>query len=259
MVDFAIFETGVWNTFWLFVAILVACRHNNSAQDDRLIVLNAPKRFPMLLILTATVIGCLAVAVVPPVKANRLFRRALIPREPQFDYLDWAIKADALSPDTAHNAAGMLAGMYSAQRPMVKDPSLLERAKNYVGIAHQRNPGAFKPCRLSAEINLLLADQAEDDQKTEYLQEAYTMLSKARDRYPGSDQINYNLGRVAEQLNRPEQALSHYQSAVEIEQVYQAQFKVMYPDRRPVISRLGNTAYIIAQTKIEELQKKLNE
>ena len=259
LVDFAIFETGVWNVFWLFIAILVACRHNNSVQDDKPILFSIPGRFFMLLILIVIVAGYLAVAVIPPVKANRLFRRALISREPQFDYLDRAIEADSLSPDTAYNAAGMLMQTYSAQRPMVKDVSLLDRAAGYADMARRRNPDSFKPYRLQADVALLLADRAEGEQKIQALQKTYTMLSEASDRYPGSGQIHYNMGQVAEQLNRLEDALVHYQKAVEIEQAYQVQFKIMYPDRTPVISRLGNTAYTIAKTKIEELQKKINE
>jgi hypothetical protein len=259
LVDFAIFEPGVWNVLWLMVAVLVACCRNDAPQDDKPMALNTPKRLFMLFALIAVMTGYLAVAVVPPVKANRLFRRALMSRDPNFEYLDRAVAADTLSPDTAYNAAGMLMQFYTQQRPMVKDPSLLHKAADYADMAQRRNPAGFKPYRLKSDVALRLAGQAKDDQETDYLSQAYDAMSKALQRYPGSDRIHYNLGQFAEQLNRPEQALAHYQQAVAIEQAYREQFKIMYPGRTPVISRLGNTAYTIACAKIEEFQKQLNQ
>ena len=75
---------------------------------------------------------------------------------------------------------------------------------------------------------------------------------------PGSDRMHYTLGMVAEELQQPQQALAHFQKAVEIEEAYRSQFKIMYPDRKPVVSRIGHTAYTTATAKIEELQKQLN-
>ena len=70
--------------------------------------------------------------------------------------------------------------------------------------------------------------------------------------------MHYTLGMIAEELQRPRQALAHFQNAVEIEEAYRLQFKVMYPDRKPVVSRMGHTAYTTAKAKIGELQKQLN-
>jgi hypothetical protein len=258
LVDFAIFEPGVWNIFWLVAAVLIACRHNNTAPADGPTRLAVPARlFALLVLLMATGVY-LGIAVLPPIKANRLFHRALVSRRPQLEMLEQAIAADTLSPDTAYNAAGMLMQIYAQQRPMVKEPVLLEKAMDFADIAQQRNPAGFKPWRLKSDIALMLADQAEGDKKKDYLQTAYTALSEALDRYPGSDRIHYNLAQIAERLNRPEQALMHYQKAVALEEAYQEQFKLMYPDRRPVISRLGSTAYNTAKAKIEELQKEIN-
>ncbi|MHC4783052.1 MAG: hypothetical protein ACYTE0_08380, partial [Planctomycetota bacterium] len=60
---------------------------------------------------------------------------------------------------------------------------------------------------------------------------------------------------IAEQLGRNDAALKHYQTAVDIEDAYRAQFRIMYPERKTVISRLGNATYTEAKSKISELQK----
>jgi len=41
LIDFAIFEPGVWNTFWLLIAILVATIHTNAIPDDRPVLFSA--------------------------------------------------------------------------------------------------------------------------------------------------------------------------------------------------------------------------
>lgn len=257
LVDFALFEPGIWSIFWLFSAMLVACRHNNATSDNAPRPLSGAGRLAAIIGVIVVFSGYLAVAVIPPVKANRLFRAALFSRTPQWAVLDRAVAADPLAPDTAYNAAGMMMQMAAQQHPMAKDDMLLERAAGFSDIAQQRNPESFKPWRLKTDIALMQADNPDAAAEKKYLDEAYADLSKALARYPGSDRIHYNLAQVADRLNRPREALAHYQKAVAIEQAYQAQFKVMYPDRRPVISRLGNTAYTIATARIEELQKQL--
>jgi hypothetical protein len=47
---------------------------------------------------------------------------------------------------------------------------------------------------------------------------------------------------VAEKLGRNDIALNHYQAAVDIEDAYRTQFRIMYPERKTVISRLGNAS-----------------
>lgn len=258
LVDFAIFEPGVWNLFWLTAALLVSCRHNDTPSDiPATTALSGLQRVTAGLCVSGVLIAFLAIAVLPPVRANRLFRRALMAPSPQWEVLDQAIAADALSPDTAYNAAGLLMQAYAQQRPSAKDITLLKRAEWFVDIARQRNPESFKPYRLAADLALLQADRAEGQTRTALIQEAFDSLGQALDRYPGSDRIHYALAQLAEQLGQTEEALTHYEQAVAIERAYQAQFQIMYPNRSPVISRLGNTAYTIAQAKIEELRSQL--
>ncbi len=257
LVDFAIFETGVWNIFWLLLAVLAAQVHNNAAHDATPAALSKPQRLAAIAVLLAVTGGCLAVAVVPPLAANRLFRRAMMVETPQVNLLDHAIAADPLAPNTAYNAAGMLMQTYNHQRPLAKDPALLEKASRYAAIAQRRNRHYFKPYRLQSDIALVRAAAVEDEDRQRHLQNAYDYLLAAARHYPGSGRIHFGLGQMAEQLNQPEKALNHYEQAVAIEEAYQAQFQIMYPDRDPVISRLGNRATTIAGARIKELRKAL--
>lgn len=259
LIDFAIFEPGIWGTFWLFVTILVATVHNQSSQPEKIISLGSGSRLFAMFGLAGMVIVYCAMVIIPPVKARVLFNgsRNTASFEEFEEKIRNALAADVLSSDVAYDVVGMLMGAYSSQNPLGQDSSLLEKMSMYAEIAQQRNPVSFKSWRLESDIYLLLAERTKDDEQIDFLQKAYDALLEARDRYPGSDKIHYGLGMVAEELGYWEKALSHFRTAVDIEQLYQAQFKVMYPDREPVVSRLGNTAYTIAKAKIEELQKKL--
>ena len=259
LIDFAIFEPGIWNTFWLLIAIIVACIHDNAAIEEKPISFQGLRRLFVIMGLAAVSFGYVVLVVVPPMKANGLFRGFLRSEERSFGSLENAIATDPLSPDTAYNAAGVLAQMYAQQRPSAKDPLLLEKAIEYAGVSHRRNPVDFKPFRIQGDIYLLLGSSAKSsEQKNDYLQKAYIAFHSAIIRYPGSDRMHYTLGMIAEELQQPQEALSHFQNAVEIEEAYRSQFQVMYPDRKPVVSRMGHTAYTTAKVKIEELQKQLN-
>ena len=150
----------------------------------------------------------------------------------------------------AYKSAGMFKQTYQQQR-INKDKRFLEKAADFAHIAAARNSADFKPWRLLAQINVLFAEQAEGQQKQKYLQMAFDDLQQAVNRYPGSGKLHYLLANIAEQLDRNDIALCHYHTAVDIENAYRTQFRIMYPDRETVISRLGNAAYTEAKSKIE--------
>ena len=185
LIDFAIFEPGIWNTFWLFVAIFVACIHNNTGTEEKPILFKESRRLFAAIGLTAASFFCLVLVVVLPMRANDLFRRFLRSEERSFEQLEKAIAADPLSPDTAYRSAGVLTQMYAQQRPSAKDTLLLDKAIEYAGIAHRRNPADFKPFRMQGDIYLLLGSpEIDSEQKNDYLQKAYDAFQEAVDRYP---------------------------------------------------------------------------
>lgn len=261
LIDFAIFEPGIWSTVWLFIAILVANTQNQSARLKSSVSLGSGARLLSVFAIAAVIIVFSAVIIVPPVKARAAFNTSH--RSHSFEgfekALQEAIDADVHSPEIAYAAAQMFMQMSEQQSPLTKDTLLLEKALQFVIIAQNRNRADFKPHRLESDIYLRLAERDKDNQVQDDLQKAYDALLEAKNLYPGSDKIHYGLGMIAEEMEQWEKALAHFTRALEIEQAYQEQFKVMYPDRKPVVSRLGNTACTIARAKIESLQIKLSE
>jgi tetratricopeptide (TPR) repeat protein len=251
LIDFAIFDPGNWSVFWLFVAALAALTHNTTEVPEKTVTFDAPKRLGALTGLLIIALVYLAFVLIPPIRAERLFKRAMVDDVRRIKLIETAIAADGLSSKTAYKSALTFSRVY--QRQQVKDRRFLEKALDFSHIAAARNPADFKPWRLLGQIEVLLAVQAEGEQKEKYLKAAFDDVQQAIERYPGSGQLHYNLANLAEQLGRNDAALTHYQTAVEIEDAYRVQFRIMYPERKTVISRLGNTAYTEAKAKIEQL------
>jgi O-antigen ligase len=247
LIDFAIFEPGNWSVFWLFIAALTALTHNTTEVSEKTVTFDVPKRLGALAGLLILAFVYVAVALAPPIRAESLFKRAMFNDVRRIKLIETAIGADQLSSKTAYKSASMFCQAY--QRQQDKDGRFLDKALELSHIAAARNPADFKPWRLRGQVKVLLAAQAEGDEKDKYLQAALDDVQQAIKRYPGSGQLHYNLANIAEELGRNDVALMHYQTAVEIEDAYRAQFRVMYPERKTVISRLGNTAYENAKSK----------
>ena len=254
VIDFAIFEPGNWSVFWLFAAILIAQIDNAKRASEKSFSLDPPKRLGLFAGLALVSIVYLGVVLLPPLRAEAVFKRAVASGTEGFELTDKAIAADALSAKTPYRAANMLTQVYQARG--INDPAFLDRAAGFADIAVGRSGADFKPWRLRAKINVIRSEQTEDEAKQAALQKAFEDLQQAIARYPGSGKLHYLLANVAEQLGKKTIALCHYQVAVDIEDAYREQFKIMYPERETPISRLGETDYTEAKAKIEQLQNK---
>lgn len=257
LIDFAIFEPGIFGIFWLMIAIMVAQTHNNKQQPQDAVMLDPPKRLGLFAGLVLVSVVYCAVVLLPPIRADHFFRWAVVEKTQGFELTDKAVAADTLSAKTPFRAANMLTQVFQSRG--VNDQSFLDQAAKFADIAIQRSPADFKHWRLRAKINVIRSEQTEGKTKETSLQKAFDDLQQAIARYPGSGKLHSLLANVAEQLGRDDVALCHYQTAVDIEDAYREQFKIMYPDRETVISRLGETAYTDAKAKIEELQKQIEE
>jgi hypothetical protein len=252
LIDFAIFEPANWSVFWLLAAILIAHVHNTKSDPAKTNPLTGPKRLGLFAGLFIGGIVTLSVVLIPPLRAEALLRRAMTGSAAGFSLMDEAVAADTLSAGTPYRAAALLTQVYPSQN--VDNPGFLDRAAGYANIAIRRSPADFKAWRLRGQINVIGAEQTEGPAKQAALEKALDDFQHAVARYPGSGKLHYRLAAVAEQLGRDAVARCHYRTAVDIEDAYRAQFRVMYPGR-DIISRLGDDAYQEAKAKIEALQQ----
>ena len=248
LIDFALFEPGVWMAFWVVVACLVAM---SVPQQEAVRVARPPGRMgkPALLGLGAVLLGCYGLFVWRPpcLTALAMHQAQHAASLGGFDTaharLAAATSADPLSPV----AAGFNGRLYLQQYEQTRDkrPALLEEAARCFSKAIERNPASYKNYENLATAYARLGQP----------QKAYDWYLKAAGLYPGREWLWFELAQTAEKLGRPGIALCHYVKAVEIEKSYQEQFRQMYPHREKTVSRLGDKEYQHAQRRIEELSK----
>jgi O-antigen ligase len=258
LIDFAIFEPGVFTTFWAMIACLVAIDFHTKSR--RHIVLK-PVPFVKVLIVIAAMVTALAYfnyALVPVAKSTAKIRQAnQAISVGQFDHahklLDEAAKDDVLS-----SAALSLNGrMYLYHFQLIRDNNrdLLLKARNCLQVAIERNDAAFKNFERLAEVYCSLAEISTQQEKLDWLNKAFDTVSLAIERYPGCGRLHFILAQIAEQLNKNNIAIEQYKEAVEIEDKYRDQFRQVYPEREQVVSRLGEDKYSLAIKRIKELSK----
>ncbi|MDO8302730.1 MAG: O-antigen ligase family protein, partial [Sedimentisphaerales bacterium] len=275
-VDFAIFEPGVYTTLWVLVAIVAAIDFNEGRRRDyHLRPLQVPASLAVaagFAALWAYTVFCVLPVVKSSIKtsaAAEMMQNAvaysdnasMIPREASadimqgiFDYtnrrLYVATGDDPLSPDAPSVSARMCLEFYRIGGQ--KDEKLLAWAQNRLLVAIRRDPADFKNYERLAEVFRLLADKVPAAQQTATLEQASVAISEAIARYPGSERLRMEAGRIAERLGENDEAVAQYRKAVEIEDSYRIEFAKMYPDK-PIFSRMGESEYQFAKKRITEL------
>jgi tetratricopeptide (TPR) repeat protein len=248
LVDYALFEPGVWTAFWVMTACLIA----TLAPQQTVLpvtVLGAHVRRPVALGMAAVFVGAYLLLVWRPVfiTATGIQQAQHAASNGNYDVahldLEAAMRNDPVSPVAANFSGRLYVQQYEQNRQ--KTPTLLEEAARCFATAIERNPADYKNYEKLAMVYTRLGQR----------EKAYEWYLKAAERYPGCERIWFELAQTAEQMGKTGLALCHYAKAVEIEESYQQQFRRMYPDREKIVSRLGDKEYQHAKRRIEELSK----
>lgn len=246
LVDFAIFEPGVWMTFWIAMACLVAGSSQQPA-DAPPAGRVAPAWRAAVITGAVLLAGTYYAFVWRPVwtattRMQIAMNAASAGRfEQAHEDLDAAFAADPHS-SAAANLNGRLY-LQEYEQAGQKRPELIERAIRCLRDAIAADPADYK------NYEKLAMAYAQGQR----WQDAHGWLLKAAELYPGCDRLWFKLGQTADQLGKPDAALTYYTKTVQIEESYQRQFRRMYPDREKVISRLGDKDLGAARKRIEEL------
>ncbi|MHC4543673.1 MAG: O-antigen ligase family protein [Planctomycetota bacterium] len=242
LIDFAIFEPGVFTAFWAVMASVIALDYQQKSRQQ---FVRKPARFAKVLVTAGGLVVIWAhfnYAFVPVARASENIKRAMQGIGYTHEYLDQAAKDDALDP-TPPNMNGRLY-LQQYNNTAKKQTVLLEKAAKCFLTAVERNKADFKNYEKLSQVYRLLGDT----------QQAYNCGLKAAKRYPGSGRLQFNLAEIAEKLGKITVAIEHYKEAVIIEDKYSSQFRQMYPGRE-IISRLGEEKYKKAKQRIEFLTR----
>jgi tetratricopeptide (TPR) repeat protein len=246
LIDFAIFEPGVWTTFWVVMACLIA--GDSQQQTD-----SAPaKRIKPLPKISAVFIALALLAVywlyvwrpvyVATTNIGRAQHAASIGQfDRAHDLLDAAFAADPLSAAPLNMNGRLYVQQYNQMGQRSTD--LLDRAAQCFETAVRVNPANYKNYEKLANVYSNLGRH----------EKAFEWYEKAARLYPGCGRLWLERARAAEQLGCSQAALKAYRQAVAIEDSYRRQFRRMYPEEEHVVSRLGEENYRFARERIAEL------
>jgi len=260
LIDFALFEPGIFTTFWVLFAALAATNLNlkKSPQPIR-----SHKSGPFLRAVAAAfmlvLLGvCIKYGLAGPLKSAAKIQqahRALLTAsfEDAHKLLAEAAEGDRLNP-----AAVSLNGRLYIQHYDIsgsKQKGLLLKAESCLLEAVRRNRADYKNHNRLAGLYLMLAQGSAGAVSSDWLGRSFAAAADAVKLYPGCGSLRFDLARIAELLGKNDTALDNYKKAVEIEDAFRNQFKRMYPDHE-IVSRLGENKYQTARLKINQLSGK---
>jgi tetratricopeptide (TPR) repeat protein len=162
-----------------------------------------------------------------------------------------AAQKDPLSPNPLLASGNLYLQYLDYYGPRQKE-ILIFAEKVYINAA-KRNPADFRPYEKLAMVYNLLAERTSGKTKECNLNKSLDSARRTVELYPGLARLRLDLAEAAERLGRYDLALEEYKKAVEIEDAYREQFKIMYPTHE-LFSRLGQEQYEYAQKRIAELR-----
>jgi len=266
LTDFAIFEPGVFTTFWAILACLIATHCNANSESRTVRGRTAPAI--RVLSVAAGLLGILAYlnyALFPVVRSTaKIYQADLAVSFGRFDLvhelLDSAANDDPLSP--AAPALDARLHIRSFELNQKQNPELLLLAEKSLKRAIDRNFAEFKHYERLTHIYILLAETDTPSEGASpqgaheaWLDKAFDAAFQAIEYYPGCARLRVELARIAEEQGKREIAIEQYEMAVDIEDSFRSQFRTIYPDREDVVSRLGENKYLFAKDRLKSLRE----
>ena len=262
LIDFAIFEPGVFTVFWVIIACLIAIYSQTNPRPQ--IVLKPAPFTKKLTVIAGLVLMCvyLNYVLIPVSKTSakiQLANRAISfgRFEQAHRLLDSASEDDSLSSEALSLNSKLYLHHFKLTSSVNRD-LLVAAEKQSLG-AIKRNKAAFKNYERLTEVYILLADISKQQEKTEWLNKAYdNTLFTVEHLYPGCARLRIEMAKISELLGKTDIAISQYEKAIDIEDEYRAQFREMYPTREEVVSRLGDKKYLFAKQRLKYLKDQPN-
>jgi len=252
LIDYAIFEPGVFTAFWVVMACLIAADFQRNIRKQFVV---KPALFTKLSAAAAGAViiwACFYYVLLPPARAAAGIKTAMSKPPLAHQLLDRSAEQDRLDPA----APGLNGRIYLQQYSETPDAQsvLLEQAADCFLQAAQRNRADFKNYEKLSTVYSLLAQVCGPQERGNWLNKAFENSLFAVLRYPGSGRLRVQLAQIAEQLGETDTALEQYKKAIDIEDSYRRQFALMYPGRA-IFSRLGEEKYQYAKQQIEKISK----
>lgn len=252
LIDFAVFEPGIMTALWVCIAIVYSdCRTKNVTGSS---LTNKTKKYILTAFAGAIAAAIVWFCIIPEAKtAVKTEKARLLYTEGESEkataLLIDACKDDPLNPTPAALAGKMLLNKFE-MNPDNSQDILLTAEKSFL-CAIRRDKADFKNYENLANVYETLA-QITPEKRPFWFERTFAALQQALIRYPASAELHIEFAKTAQELGKIDSAIEHYKKAIEIEDAYTGQFKIMYPGKE-VFSRMGKIKYKEAKEKLEEL------
>jgi hypothetical protein len=254
LIDFAIFEPPVFTALCTIIACFIAANFQQSCRVEFIMKSSLPVKIISIAAGLLLIWGYFNYALLPVAKTTiriqQVVRQEQQLGERAHQLLYQAAEADLLDP-TAMSLNGKLYLRRYRETPNPR-PDQLRKAEVCFLVAVARDKADFKNYEKLGDILVLLANSSQPQEKTGLLNNALDYFLSAVECYPGSGDLRIKLAEVAEQLGKTDIALAQYEKAVEIEDAYRKQFRMMYPGFE-LLSRLGEEKYNHVKQRIKSL------
>ncbi|AQQ70107.1 putative bicarbonate transporter, IctB family [Limihaloglobus sulfuriphilus] len=249
-IDFAFFEPGITYA-WMLICV-TAVRNTGKTAEEKPIPAAAGKALVPLCLIAAGMAGFVAVQYYASLdllgkglKKNHLdAAEKTITRSARYDFFSskpYSMLSKRILSEYQHN--------------FKSDVELLDAAADYSQKAVEKNPENFKPIDDLAAVYEQRANDTTGSEQLSALERACETLERALELYPSKAEFCYRLGNVYEKLGREAAAYKQYKKALEIETLFQKEFKLMYGRRDKTFRLLGDENYSKLIEKIESLNK----
>jgi tetratricopeptide (TPR) repeat protein len=254
LIDFAIFEPPVLTAFWAIAACLIALDYQQKSRRQFVLRPTASVRILLLAAAALLIWAYFNYAPVPVAKSTAKIQQAKEAAsvgkfEKAHNLLTAAAKDDPLS-----SAPSLLNGQLYLQRFLESQPkqsNLLQESEKHLREAIKRNKADSENFERLTEVYNQWA-KVSMQKRADLLTKAFDSANRAVELYPGAGRLRIELAKIAEKLGKTDLAIQQYKKAVEIEDAYRHQFRIMYPDRE-IFSRLGEEKYNSAKQRLKFL------
>jgi O-antigen ligase len=261
LIDFAIFEPPVLTTLFAIIACLIAVINIQNPQPPLALKFSPLFKIPLIIAVSVTIWAYLNFALIPAARTTAKIEQAhQAISAGQFDHahhlLNLASDEDQFNP-LPQSLNGKLY-LHQFQITQSKNPQLLRQAESCIHAAIKRNNADFKSFERLTDTYNQMAEISKPQEKSDWLNKALDSAQQAVELYPGCERLHFELAKIAEEIGKTDFAYQQYNKAIEIEDSFRSQFKMMYPNRE-IVSRLGEDKYQLATERIKELKKQLRE
>jgi hypothetical protein len=246
-IDMAIFEPGVMSMFFLVVACFVSVSKYRLNHFGWSVKIDRSDAVVVSALCGSALVVVLWLGYIPVVCATLRLQKAFWGK--QLDMRQIA-EADACDPFSC-DISPFIAKVFWSEYDPDHNRDNLALAEKYFSISIKKNPADFKNYMNLAKIRWQQADNTQTYRRKVLLTGAEDAYRRALSRYPGKAELHLELGKVLFLQDKPQNANSEFEAALQIEEMFRKKFARMFPDQE-IVSRLDPQDYQFLKGVVEQ-------